>query len=96
MGRKVILHGPSTLTISIPAKWAKQHGIKKGDDLTVEEEGRFLYVYPGKTSPLVRRTRADFSNLSDAGIRSIMAMLHKSGYDEIEITVSSSAELKAI
>jgi hypothetical protein len=35
--RKVILHGPSTLTVSLPSKWVKNHNIKKGDELNIEE-----------------------------------------------------------
>ena len=35
MKRKVNLVGSSTLTVSLPTAWAKERGIKKGDELNV-------------------------------------------------------------
>ncbi|MBN1274697.1 AbrB/MazE/SpoVT family DNA-binding domain-containing protein [Candidatus Woesearchaeota archaeon] len=44
MKRKVNRVGTSTLTVSLPSKWAKQHDIKPGDELELEEEGHNLLL----------------------------------------------------
>ena len=33
MKRKIVKHGSSTLTVSLPNKWAKIHGIESGDEV---------------------------------------------------------------
>ncbi len=44
MKRKVSLHGPSTLTVSLPSKWVKKYCIKKGDELDIEEKNSTLII----------------------------------------------------
>ncbi|MFH1642073.1 MAG: AbrB/MazE/SpoVT family DNA-binding domain-containing protein [Nanoarchaeota archaeon] len=44
MKRRVIQIADSTQLISLPRKWAVQHGIKKGDELEVEAQGNRVVV----------------------------------------------------
>lgn len=44
MERKAIQLAGKTLVVSLPSKWAKRYGIKKGDSLVVEERDRSLLV----------------------------------------------------
>ena len=44
MKRKVIQIADSTQLISLPRKWALKYGIKKGDELDVEEQGSNVLV----------------------------------------------------
>ncbi len=44
MKRKVIQIANSTQLISLPRKWAVQYGIKKGDELDVEEQGSKILI----------------------------------------------------
>lgn len=94
--RKVVLHGPSTLTISLPTRWIKKHGIKKGDGLEVEEFDRILKISTEKEYFPIKTIKADFSNLSKDAVKSILAILHKSGYDELELIFNDSKMLKII
>lgn len=94
--RKVILHGPSTLTVSLPSKWVKNHNIKKGDELNIEETGSILRIYPGEEHLLTKKIKIDFSDKDWGAIHSILAVLHKSGYDEIEITFNNPETAKII
>jgi bifunctional DNA-binding transcriptional regulator/antitoxin component of YhaV-PrlF toxin-antitoxin module len=48
MKRKVIQIAQSTQLISLPRKWAKKFGIKKGDELEVEEKGSSVTVSTSK------------------------------------------------
>ncbi|HJX05091.1 MAG TPA: AbrB/MazE/SpoVT family DNA-binding domain-containing protein [Candidatus Nanoarchaeia archaeon] len=84
--RKVILHGPSTLTISLPSKWAKAQNINKGDELNVEETGAFIKVYPGEEHLLTKKTSVDFSELDKETIRVMLSVLYESGYDELLVS----------
>src|SRR3989344_3919364 len=92
--RKVVLHGPSTLTISLPTKWIKKHGVKKGDELEVEEFDKILKVSTDREYSPVRSIKVDLNNLSEDAIKSILAVLHKSGYDEIEVDFKDANTLK--
>jgi len=94
--RKVILHGPSTLTVSLPSKWVKNNNIKKGDELNMADEGDVLTVYPGEEHLLTKKTRVDFSDTNWGAIHSIMSMLHKTGYDEIEIIFKNPETVKIV
>ena len=96
MKRKVIKHGPATLTVSLPRSWVRQSGIRKGDELNVEVEGSLLKVYPGIAHMEPKRIQADFSGLGESGVHSILSVLHKSGYDEIDVHVSSKEGMKAV
>ena len=38
--RKVQRLGPSTLAMTLPAEWAKEHGVEKGDEVTIRAGGK--------------------------------------------------------
>ncbi|MFB6153769.1 MAG: AbrB/MazE/SpoVT family DNA-binding domain-containing protein [Halodesulfurarchaeum sp.] len=38
--RKVQQLGPSTLAMTLPAEWAREHGVKKGDEVSVRESSK--------------------------------------------------------
>lgn len=42
--RKIVLHGPSTLTISLPSTWTRRFNLKKGDELILNERGSSLNI----------------------------------------------------
>ena len=44
MKRKAIQLANQTLVISMPSKWVKEQGIKKGDEIDVEEKGKRLMI----------------------------------------------------
>ena len=44
MKRKINRVGYSTLTVSLPSKWAKQYGLKPGDEVEISEDGRTLRI----------------------------------------------------
>lgn len=50
MQRKVSLIGPSTLMVSLPSKWAKKYGVKKGDALELDENGSELSIRTSKAT----------------------------------------------
>ncbi|NCN87075.1 AbrB/MazE/SpoVT family DNA-binding domain-containing protein [archaeon] len=44
MKRKVVSQGPSSMMVSLPIKWVKEFGIKKGDEIDISEEGQGLLI----------------------------------------------------
>src|SRR6056297_2450751 len=38
--RKVQRLGPSTLAMTLPAEWAKEHNVEKGDEVTIRMGGK--------------------------------------------------------
>lgn len=88
MKRKVVLHGPSTLTISLPLRWVKQWNVQKGDELEVEETPRALQVRLDKELPLQKKELnvGTYKRLD----KTLVTSCYRQGYDEI--TLSSQNE----
>ena len=49
MERKVIQLAKRTQVMSLPSKWVKKYGVKKGDSLYVKEQENKIIVTPQKT-----------------------------------------------
>ncbi|MBS3176651.1 phosphate uptake regulator PhoU [Candidatus Woesearchaeota archaeon] len=86
MRRKVVLHGPSTLTVSLPSKWARKFDVKRGDELDVEEEENNLKIHSPNSIKRVKQIQFDASQLDETLAWNVLTLLHKSGYDEIKLT----------
>ena len=83
MKRKVTLHGPSSLTISLPAKWVNKFHILKGDEVEVTERGRSIIISQKKalTFPKTVIEVADLPNYC----RRAVTALYRDGATEIEL-----------
>jgi len=81
--RKIVLHGPSTLTISLPATWVKKFNIKKGDELDIAEHGKELRINLEKEfSPEIKEICV--GDLKRLG-KTYLTASYRQGYDEIKI-----------
>lgn len=94
MKRKVIQIANSTQLISLPRKWCKEHGILKGDELEVEEQGNKIQVSTSKVEAL-ERAKIHFAEATPFLSRPLRT-LYKLGYDEVEITFDNPAVLEKI
>jgi phosphate uptake regulator len=43
-----VQHGSSSLTVTLPVAWTEKLGIKKGDEITMEESGRAIILTTDK------------------------------------------------
>jgi len=94
MRRKVIQIADSTQLISLPRKWAVKYGIRKGDELEVQEDGSKIVVLTEKyTEP--KRCQVDLREQPKLKRRTICAAYLK-GFDEIEILYSSPDYIQTI
>lgn len=84
MQRRAIQLAKNTIVISLPSSWIKQKGIKKGDELRVEESAGSLVISTGAQQEIKRRV-VDATGLTERTLRWALSGLHKQGVDEIEI-----------
>jgi phosphate uptake regulator len=94
MRRKVVQHGPSTLTISLPANWVRNFNIKKGDEISIEQTKDGLLLSAGNERHLGQKY-INVKGMKDVIGRAVSA-LYKAGYDEIVIEYGTPEELERI
>lgn len=94
MKRKIVQHGSSSLTITLPAKWASKFNLKKGNELDVEVSGTMLLVSTDKESAAPKKE----VSVSDYGVftKNNLSHLYQLGYDEVEIKFDDNHTLEDI
>ncbi|MBU0628606.1 MAG: AbrB/MazE/SpoVT family DNA-binding domain-containing protein [Nanoarchaeota archaeon] len=94
MKRRVIQIANSTQLISLPRKWAIQHGIKKGDELEIKEEGSKIIVSTEKDY----KVKVIEMNIDGWGIMvpRLIHALYKKGVEEIKVNFSSEEDMGAV
>ena len=82
--RKINRVGTSTLTVSLPSKWANSRGLKPGDDIEVTEDGAKLII--STSSQIVTPKKATIRLKAGQPLRKRhLNIAYRDGYDEIEI-----------
>ncbi|PIZ52496.1 hypothetical protein COY27_00090 [Candidatus Woesearchaeota archaeon CG_4_10_14_0_2_um_filter_33_13] len=87
--RKLIQHGPSSLTLSLPSKWLKERKLTKGDSLFVEEEGNKLIVST-KESVKLDKISVDITELDRTSTMLYVQSLYRFGFNEMEFKFRKS------
>ena len=96
MKRKVIKQGPATLMISLPSKWAKNIGLKQGDEVELIEKGNGLLISSGSVSE-GKECLIELKNIKQPRqiSRPIFIQFRK-GYDIMKITFDDRSILDHI
>ena len=84
MKRKVIQIANSTQLISLPRKWSQKYGVKKGDEIEVEEDGDRLLITTEST-PTTKDIEVDVSGLTPRLADRFIARAYQKGYDSITV-----------
>lgn len=92
--RKVIQIANSTQLISLPRKWSQKYGVKKGDEIEVEEKGGSLVITTEKDIS-AHKTEINFKE-KEILIHRALSSLYKAGYDEIKIEFEKHSEFDTI
>lgn len=94
MKRKIVQHGSSSLTVTLPFEWVKKFDLKKGEQLNVEESGGKLVLSTEKEHSINKKE----VTTTESGIftKNNLSHLYQLGYDEIEIQFEDSETLKEI
>ncbi|MBS3121593.1 AbrB/MazE/SpoVT family DNA-binding domain-containing protein [Candidatus Woesearchaeota archaeon] len=98
MKRKLVQHGNTSLTVSLPKKWTDKFNLKKGDEIEIVEKDDklFLYLQTGNISENpFKKGVLDVSKTGVLTRRSFDAM-YKAGYDEIEVIYTHPEQLKDV
>lgn len=82
MKRNVILMGGKTYVISLPADWVRQNGIKKGQELEVQQDIGKVTIMPCQREQARKTITID----SIGGLNGKMVKAYQLGYDEIKMT----------
>lgn len=94
MKRRVVQHGPSTLTISLPSRWVKERGVQKGDELSIDSVKEGLYL------TVERNIRPESKHVDVRGldliIPKVIAALYKGGHDDVTVEYETPEELSHI
>ena len=84
MKRKVIQIANSTQLISLPRKWSQKYGVKKGDELEVEDDGSRIIISTEKAQEL-GNIEVDISGADRDFLLFLIRSLYIKGYDEIKL-----------
>ncbi len=84
MKRRVIQIANSTQLISLPRKWTLQFGIKKGDELEVEEKGNKIEVSTEKSRD-IEKVVLDVSDLDRSSLIYYLRAAYRRGFDMVEV-----------
>ncbi len=93
--RKLIAHGPSSLTIALPHKWIKKYNLHKGDEVLIAEEDKFLRVSSTPTER-TKTINVDLTKHDWPAIISVLTTIYRRGYDEARITYETPDEYQNI
>ncbi len=83
MKRKVVKHGPASLIVSLPSKWAKKYSVKPGDEVEVAEDNNTLVLSTGKIETPLKKIAIDTRGVHELSAWFLVGSLHKAGFDEI-------------
>jgi len=93
--RKLIAHGPSSLTIALPFRWIKKYKLQKGDVVSVDEDDQGLRINP----TISERKKAISINLAKhdwPAIVTVLTTVYRRGYDEVTVRYETPEEYQSI
>ncbi|MBI2542477.1 AbrB/MazE/SpoVT family DNA-binding domain-containing protein [Candidatus Woesearchaeota archaeon] len=88
MKRKVIQIANSTQLISLPRRWAQKYGVKKGDEIEVEEDGNKIVISTERTQD-AGNIEVDITGLDRDSFMFLIRTLYIRGYDEIKLNFTN-------
>jgi len=94
MKRKIAKIGPSTLMVSLPNKWAKEQGLKKGDEIDVIEQDNALTIST-KKSKTSKKLDIHLKH-ADSFLTRMISRPYIAGYDELHVTFEDPKVLQKI
>jgi phosphate uptake regulator len=95
MRRKIVKHGSSTLTVSIPTKWAKKQGLVQGSELNIEESDSSLIISKGEVKPQEKEVEIELEH-GGRYTKRAMVNFYRLGYDSIKIHYSNREVIDTI
>jgi len=93
--RKLIAHGPSSLTIALPHRWVKKHHLGKGETVSISEDelGLRISAHPSEQK---RTIAVSLKGRDYPAILTILTTIYRRGYDEVETRYETTQECEHI
>ncbi len=80
----------------MPSKWIQRYGVKKGDELEIEEKLGKLVISNNGLTDYKENYSVNFEKFSNLTAKCAMDVIYKAGYDETEINYPDEKMLSAI
>ncbi len=88
--RKIVKHGSSSLTVTLPKKWTKKNHLEQGDEIKVDEKGTYL-VIGGRGKHIKSETTITIPNdMPSSALMHYTAALYRAGYDHVKFIFSTA------
>lgn len=94
MKRKIIKQGHNTLTMTIPADWAKRFNLVAGKEIDLLEKDNGLFISTEKTSEH-KKTEFSIDGLDIPTIWKYFMAVYKEGYDEVTVRFDPDIKLES-
>ena len=95
MKRKVSKIGPATLMVSLPSKWVKKYGVKKGDEVEINETKGNIVISSGKSNQEIKKASLVIEK-KDYFFKRMLIWHYKQGYDELELHFKDELPISTI
>lgn len=93
--RKLIAHGPSSLTVALPHKWVKKYNLHKGNEVVINEEDKSLRI-SSTPSERTKTINIDLTKHDWPAIVAVLTTTYRRGYDEIRVNYETPEEYQSI
>lgn len=88
MKRKVNRVGQNTLTVSLPSKWVKEHNIKAGDELDLDNQDDGLVINRSLMAKEEKKATINVDENTYLSLVRIIYLLYRTNYDKINLVYS--------
>ncbi|MGM5488726.1 MAG: AbrB/MazE/SpoVT family DNA-binding domain-containing protein, partial [Nanobdellota archaeon] len=85
MKRKLNRVGQNTLTVSVPSRWVKRHGLTAGDELTLAEQDTDLTISVGKPNKRIKKTVINLDRFNKMMVNRFFHEFYRQGVEEIVV-----------
>lgn len=85
MKRKIVKLGPSTLVVSLPAKWGQEFNLKPGDELELNQEDSRLIISTEKSLATKKETVINITDHTRKDLSALITHAYRKGFDKIII-----------
>ncbi|MEK6960391.1 MAG: AbrB/MazE/SpoVT family DNA-binding domain-containing protein [Nanoarchaeota archaeon] len=90
MKRKLVKQGGSALTVTLPSAWAKRCGLKPGDEIDMEENGKTVIISAENQNTRAKKACMSLDGLNWTIINRYLEILYRTGIEEITLTYTKN------
>lgn len=95
MKRKLIQMAGKTLVVSLPSYWVKKYGLKKGEEIDIEEKGKIIQIRT-ETEQKTEKIKIDVNKINMPLMWRFISSAYIKGVDEIELEYSKKEQKEEI